>query len=327
MKVTVLIDAIVHQTTALIAQLATSAGVRAPLSHLANQVFLEITNELERQGVGRKVIADMFGLALRSYQEKVQRLSESATQRGTTLWEAVHGYLVEKGPTTRADILRRFRYDNERTVKGILHDLTESGLASRSGRGPSTVFRAATDEEIGLGSGTDPSQVSANMVWVAVYRNAPVSADELSEAVSLDAGQIRAALERLVAEGRISQQADGRYTSQSCALEIGDPAGWEAAVYDHVSAVFGALARKLQVGAQRAEQGDRTGGSTLAFDIWDTHPHRDQVYSLLEEVRALTFPLWERVREHNRMASRPADASKVTFYFGQSVVSEREEDE
>jgi hypothetical protein len=35
----------------------------------------------------------MFGLALRSYQQKVQRLSESATDRGLTLWEAVHAHI------------------------------------------------------------------------------------------------------------------------------------------------------------------------------------------------------------------------------------------
>jgi hypothetical protein len=42
MNVNVLIDSIVRQTTVLIAQLATTAGVRAPLAHLADQVFVEL---------------------------------------------------------------------------------------------------------------------------------------------------------------------------------------------------------------------------------------------------------------------------------------------
>jgi hypothetical protein len=79
-----LIDAIVQQTTLLIAQLSTAAGIRAPLARLADQVFLELSRELEAQGVTRKVAADMFGLALRSYQKKIHRLSESATQREQT---------------------------------------------------------------------------------------------------------------------------------------------------------------------------------------------------------------------------------------------------
>ncbi len=78
-----------QQTTLLIAQLSTAAGIRAPLARLADQVFLELSRELEAQGVTRKIAADMFGLALRSYQKKIQRLSENATRREQTLWEVV----------------------------------------------------------------------------------------------------------------------------------------------------------------------------------------------------------------------------------------------
>jgi hypothetical protein len=77
-----MIDAIVRHTTVLIAQVATAAGVRAPLAHVAEHVFLDLVREIERQGVARKVVADMFGLALRSYQRRVQRLSE---HRGAAL--------------------------------------------------------------------------------------------------------------------------------------------------------------------------------------------------------------------------------------------------
>jgi hypothetical protein len=54
MNIQVLIDSIVRQTTILIAQLATSAGARAPLAHVANQVFLELVSELKAQGLGNK---------------------------------------------------------------------------------------------------------------------------------------------------------------------------------------------------------------------------------------------------------------------------------
>src|SRR5688500_16094877 len=84
-----LIDGIVRQTTVLIAQLSTTAGIRAPLSRVADQVFLNLARELEGQGVGRKVAADMFGLALRSYQLKISRLAGSASESEHTLWEAV----------------------------------------------------------------------------------------------------------------------------------------------------------------------------------------------------------------------------------------------
>jgi hypothetical protein len=70
-----LIDGIVRQTTVLIAQLSTAGGVRSPLAHVADQVFVSLAREIESQGVGRKVAADMFGLALRTYQKKIQRLT------------------------------------------------------------------------------------------------------------------------------------------------------------------------------------------------------------------------------------------------------------
>lgn len=83
MNVQVLIDAIVRQTTVLLAQLATSGGLRAPLAHVANQVFVDLTRELEAQGVSRKVSADMFGMALRGYLRKVQRLRDEAATAST----------------------------------------------------------------------------------------------------------------------------------------------------------------------------------------------------------------------------------------------------
>lgn len=104
MNVKVLIDSIVRQTTVLIAQLATSGGVRAPLAHVANQVFLELTRELDAQGVSRKVSADMFGMALRSYLRRIQGLSESSTDRGQTLWEAVLAYLNQGEVRSRAQL-------------------------------------------------------------------------------------------------------------------------------------------------------------------------------------------------------------------------------
>src|SRR6201995_611704 len=135
MTVELLIQAIVRQTTVLIAQLATSGGVRAPLAHVANQVFLDLAAELERQGVSRKVSADMFGLALRSYQRKVARLRESSTVRGQSLWEAVLDFLTVRGVASRSEVLAHFHADAEDLVSGVLYDLAESGVIFSSGRG------------------------------------------------------------------------------------------------------------------------------------------------------------------------------------------------
>lgn len=111
MNAKLLIHSIMRQTTVLIAQLSTTSGIRSPLAHIADEVFLSLANEIEAQGVSRKVVADMFGLALRSYQKKVQRISESASEPNRTLWEAIIAFLNENGSVTRQRIFERFRYD------------------------------------------------------------------------------------------------------------------------------------------------------------------------------------------------------------------------
>src|SRR6187399_3208953 len=149
MDVNVLINSTVRQVTVLIAQLATSGGVRAPLAQVANQVFVELANELEAQGVSRKVSADMFGMALRAYVRKVRRLSEAESEPGITLWRAVFEFVRNERLVPRRRVLERFGRDDELSLSAVLHDLTRNGLIFASGAAEHTVYRAASDEELG----------------------------------------------------------------------------------------------------------------------------------------------------------------------------------
>ena len=202
MDIKLLIDAIVRQTTVLIAQLATAGGVRAPLAHLANQVFLSLTSELEAQGVSRKVSADMFGMALRAYQKKIQRLSESSTVRGRSLWEAVLEFLEEGSVQTRGEVLQRFRHDDGVLVRGVLHDLVENGLVSCSGSGVHAIYRKTTDEERAAltrnGTGLE------EFLWVLTYREGPLSTEALAKLSGVREQDLNAPLARLQAEQRVS---------------------------------------------------------------------------------------------------------------------------
>src|SRR4029079_7790777 len=177
-----LIDAIVRQTTVLIAQLATAAGARAPLAHTANQVFVDLVHELKDQGLGNKIIADMFGLSLRTYHNKIARLSESSTDRGRSLWEALLGFAQERGTVSRGEILRRFRNDDDELVRGVLNDLVTSGMLFQTGRGDLTSYRAAqpgeTSREI-----DDSGDRIACFAWIAIYRYGPITRAELVEHV------------------------------------------------------------------------------------------------------------------------------------------------
>ena len=150
MNTQLLIDAIVHQTTVLIAQLSTAAGIRAPLAHVADQVFLELSREIEAQGVSRKVAADMFGLAIRTYQKKVQRLSESVTDKGDTLWETALAYLQTHGSAPRRVLLEHLSRHDPAVVGSVLNDLVSNGLVYKTGTGDTTV--------LGLTKASDLSQ-------------------------------------------------------------------------------------------------------------------------------------------------------------------------
>jgi len=325
----ILIDAIVRQTTVLIARLSTAEGGRSPLSHVANEVFVGIVRELESQGLGKKVIADMFGLALRSYRQKVQRLGESATTRGVTLWTAVHGYLANRESATRAELLERFKYDEEASVRGILNDLVESGLVVRSGRGESTNYRVASEEElrdVGAVAQSNPQEALAALVWLQIYREGPIEKERLAQLVPFEGEDLEQAIQSLVNDGRIrleEQTGTPSYATDQCLIPLGESAGWEAAVVDHHRTVLNALAAKIASGNLTSEKRDEVGGTTLSFDLWPGHPHEAEVRKLLATTRASVIPTWERLTEYNR--SNPGkETYQVHFYCGQYVIEEED---
>ena len=142
MHAALLIDAIVRQTTVLIATLATASGQRAQLAHVANLVFADLVRELREQGLGNKIIADMFGLALRTYHRKLARLSASRTEQGQSLWEAVLRFVQLQGPVSRAAVLQRFVRDDEAVVRSVLNDLVDSELLRPDGHDDSARLEA-----------------------------------------------------------------------------------------------------------------------------------------------------------------------------------------
>jgi hypothetical protein len=316
-----LIDAIVRQTTVLNAQLSTAAGIRAPLAHVADQVFVELAQEIERQGVGRKVVADMFGMALRTYQKRVQRLSESASVRGRTLWEAVLEYLTDREAVRRKQIEERFRHDSGDDVAAVLSDLVTSGLVYATGRGPSAVYRALSASERSATADAESLDALADMAWLAIYRARRLRQSELRVALGCSGEATARALERLVTRGIVhrSNEDDPELTAENFVIPVESARGWEAAVFDHFSTVAGAIAAKLRLGAgSRAHES--IGGATFSFDIYEGHPSEQRVMELLSRTRTEIDALWDEVSGYNR-AHPVADERKrkVSFYFGQNV--------
>lgn len=319
-----LIDAVVQQTMVFIAHLATAGGIRAPLAGVANQVFAELTHELERQGVRKKVIADMFGMALRTYHRRSQELRLSRTEEGRTLWEAVYGFLREKKRVSARDVLHRFRHDDGEMVTGILSDLVGSGLLYRAGRGNTAVYKLADDEELGSDEGR--LEAASYLVWLTVYRNGPVGLSEIVELTHLEEDTCRAALEELVQSARIRAVREGdrvRYESDVLDVPLGSSRGWEAAVLDHFQAVTNAISHKLTRASEPSGRADTVGGSTWSLDVWEGHPLLLEAEGTLRHLRAQLEELRGRVDRYNQERGIDSPLRRVVVYVGQYV---REDD-
>jgi hypothetical protein len=337
-----LIDAIVRQTTIMIAQLATAGGNRAHLAHTANQVFLDLGEALREQGMGTKGIADMFGMALRTYHLRVQRLSESRTDRGRTLWEAVLEHVQRRGPLSRAEILTRFSYDEEAILRSLLRDLVNSGLLYRTGRGDHVRYGVVA------GSAAPPNaseQTLADLICLTAHRLAPATLEDIANAISVQPQALQAALEQVVSQGRIRRVAtsgtEERFTSEGCVIPLGEQQGWEVAVFDHYQAMVTAVCTKLRRGRQRAEARDLIGGSTFSYTVWEGHPHYEEATRFLAQFREQGAALREKIAKHNRLhealtsgdgvSISPNDAVpagvasptrlKVVVYAGQTVLA------
>src|SRR5262249_32595306 len=135
------------------------------------------------------------------------RLSESSTDRGRSLWEAVYDHLSKQGVVTREEVIQRFHCDEEPLVRGVLHDLTESGLVFATGAGPRSVYRAATEEELGRMRQFTQGRID-ELLWVIVYREGPIARSMLTRLVSSKLAEVDGALNRLVGAGRIQSDAD-----------------------------------------------------------------------------------------------------------------------
>lgn len=323
MNVQLLIDSIVRQVTVLIAQLATSYGIRAPMAHLANRVFVDLAEELRAQGISRKVSADMFGMALRAYIRKLRRLSEGRTELGKTLWESILDFIQSEGTVSRDRILSRFSRDDELQVLAILRDLTESGLVFCSGSGRSTIFRAALDSELGQLSQLSAANGLEELLWVILYRTGPTTEESLLQKLGPQQEKTLEALKRLYADGRVRKQEDGTLIVQDFVSPIGSVGGWEAAVFDHFQAMVRTVCQRLSLSNVETSENDVIGGSTYSFEVWPGHPMEEEVKGQLREIRRRCTDLRQRVDNHNRQVGMERKYHQIVLYAGQSL-TERE---
>jgi len=312
MNAQILIESTVRQITVLIAQIATSGGIRAPLAQVANQVFVELARELEAQGVSRKVSADMFGMALRAYIRKVRRLTEGGTDSGITLWQAVLDFIQKEGLVTRPRLLERFKHDGELEVSSIVRDLSDNGLIFSSGAGTGTVYRAASEDDLRHISRLGQGEGLLELAWALIFREGPLTADELASRLNHSAEETGTVIDKLEKSGRVKREGD-RIRAEEFVIPFGATHGWEASVFDHVQAMVQTICQRLSSATDGARPNDEVGGSTYTFDIWPGHVHEAEVSR-------------DRVEIANRKTPPPSSFEKITTYVGQCVVANEPHD-
>ena len=120
MRTNLLIDSIVRQTTILIAQLSSAAGLRAPLAHLADEVFLSLSRELEQQGVVVEAAEDVSAVDAEQIDEEGWEPFQGAStmeELGEVAKEACLCALGTSAPNPFLSTVRYFRDEYEAHIK------------------------------------------------------------------------------------------------------------------------------------------------------------------------------------------------------------------
>jgi hypothetical protein len=311
-------------------------------------VFCELASEIEAQGVGRKVAADMFGMALRTYQKRVQRLRESQSFRERTLWEAILQFIESTGSVTRTQIDKRFARDPDEQRGAVLLDLIQSGLVYNTGRGEQAIYGPTTDADRRAMRGSAEFEALANLAWLALYQSGPLSLAQLSEHLECSVERALGVAVQLRDSGRLEVSNSANEPSgwptdpvqapaaepqpitpstllrtHNLTIAAAEAAGWEAAFLDHFRAMATALANKVRLGVSQSTPG--VGGATYTFNLHSEHPLEPQVSALFQQLREQVDTLWYAVSEYNREHALPENHKKVTLYLGQNVVADLEE--
>lgn len=310
MNTALLIDGLLRECASLVAAITRAADHRPSLAELPSRVFAEVDDALRREGLRASLLADLFGLKLRTYHDHVRRARRLRAERPLPLIAELYRCMRDEGPVERWELDGRFADAHPKVFAAALDELVDSGLAYRTGRGPSARFGAVVDGEA-------PSRVeaAARLVWVTLYHR--TTADRAALAPMLgDDELLDGALARLEAAGHI-EAIDGGWRCVDYAIPFGDRAGWPAAVYDHLRAVMGTLSAKLATGGA-AQATDHTGGSTYTFEVGPDHPLDGEVLALLSETRRRMEALRAAVLDHNRRRP-PGPRRRVIFYFGQRI--------
>ena len=318
MSLQLLIDDLVRQSMVMIARLATAGGARAPLAHMRDQIFLDLTEQLRHGGLGHKVIADMFSMSLRAYYTKLKKLEQSQYFRNRTLWQNVVDHMLENRIVSRNDLFQRFRHDDPAVLVGIMSDLVASGWIYRKGESEHIVYRVLDAEDL---KPDHTAQLAglASLAWINIRRHGPLDIQSLCTHVpGVDLGLLNEALAGLVGQGKVqNRKVDGKvlYSASVFFTAVQPEESWYGPISHHYGAVVSAICAR----AEQSATPPFGGGSTFSYVIDEAHPLKDEVLGLFERLRTEASDLRRRTAEHNNAQVRTTPSvgtRRITLYMG-----------
>jgi hypothetical protein len=236
--------------------------------------------------------------------------------RGRSLWEALYQYVQYHEKATRDAILSRFRNDDDAIVRAVLHDLTQSGLLAKHGRGVRTTYSVVTTPDV------DQRKTLTALIQVALFHQGETDAPALAASLGAAEDAVTDALAQLVHDGRAEAVGAQRYRVATYLIPASDPAGFEAAILDHVQAFIGGLCHRLRRRGAQTPIDRAIGGSTYTFDVAPDNPTWDRVVGLLARQRAELSALRAEADAFEAARATPARTLRFHFYCGENVLGE-----
>ncbi len=217
----------------------------------------------------------MFGMALRSYQKKMRRLTESAAVGERTLWQAVLDLVEREQPTRRrARTLRaRRRTRGRRCLEG---SRAERPRVRDGHRQPGAVRGDEPGARDKLSAESDLDSI-ANLAWLALFRREAETEAELVTLLGVEPERV-APRGRRAGRRRASEPQRRPARVEQPGAAGGGGAGLGARDPRSLRAVTVAIATKIQAGFGAAAASDKSGGSTFTFTVTPGHPHELEVY-------------------------------------------------
>ncbi len=323
-----LVERMVPLVAELFATLKVNDPLRMDFADIAHKTLYDIVDVLRSEGMTTEVIAESLGMTISGFYKKVKELRDlydrppdaTTGRRGTqSLMEKVYAFVDQNSTPVRAVTYHRvsenFRRVPPERLNAVLRVLVQFNLLSVSGHGDRREFRTVPRD--------DSAGATYHDLVVTLYREGPLTLEELSRKLLMDEAQCKALLAELDAneglETRVASDGKTRYKAVAYHIPVDTPEGFEAALWDHFSAMCRAMSKKVRQARYQAVSDETLGGTTYSFDVPVDSPEFAEIAGFLRDTRTQLERWLAAVQPylHDREVARPV--ARITIYAGQMV--------